>query len=207
VATMSSSELRAFLADVQDFCDRVFPSDFDVEPAGSLVLYAHMEKALVEGQLKSFALALVVIIFVIMLVFGSWRAGAYSFAPNVIPIMVTVGFMGIFGIPINLATCMMPSIAIGIAVDDTIHFLARFRREYRKNHDPRASSEITLATTGRAIVVTSIILFFGFLVVVFSDFKPNYYFGILTALTMVWALLGDLFTLPSSFICFPPKKL
>jgi len=207
VATMSSSELRAFLADVQDFCDRVFPSDFDVEPAGSLVLYAHMEKALVEGQLKSFALALVVIIFVIMLVFGSWRAGVYSFAPNVIPIMVTVGFMGISGIPINLATCMMPSIAIGIAVDDTIHFLARFRREYRKNRDPRASSEITLATTGRAIVVTSIILFFGFLVVVFSDFKPNYYFGILTALTMVWALLGDLFTLPSSFICFPPKKL
>ena len=207
VATMSSSELRRFLREIEDFCRRTFPPDFSVETAGSLVLYAHMEKALVEGQLRSFALALIVIIAVIMVLFGSWRVGVYAFSPNVIPIMVTLGFMGLTGIPINLATCMMPSIAIGIAVDDTIHFLARFRREYRRTHDAVVSSSITLTTTGRAIVVTSIVLFFGFLVVVLSDFKPNYYFGILTALTMVWALLGDLFTLPSSLIRFPPKKL
>ena len=208
LTTIPSPVLRALLDDLRQFVDTTFPESLRVAATGEVVLYVTMEKELVEGQLKGFAIALVIIIGCVMALFWSVRVGAYSIYPNIIPIIMTLGLMGLLSIPINLATCMIPSIAIGIAVDDTIHFLSRFRAEYRRrNHaDVGGAITATLATTGRAMVVTSLVLFGGFLVLLASQFQPNRYFGVLTALTMVWALAADLLTVPALLVLLKPKR-
>ena len=208
MTTVPSPEVRRIIGEVNAFAAAQFPPGFRVEPTGEVPLYVAMEKNLVEGQLRSFGIALAIIIGCVMVLFGSVRVGIYSIFPNVAPIVMTLGVMGIAGIPINLATCMIPSIAIGIAVDDTIHLLARFRGEYRRTGgaDVAAALRTTLTTTGRAMVVTSIVLFFGFLVLLTSQFQPNFHFGVLTAFTMAWALAADLLTTPALLVWFRPKR-
>ncbi|MDP8223068.1 MAG: MMPL family transporter, partial [Candidatus Lernaella stagnicola] len=208
MTTVPSQVLRGWLDHFNAFADETFPDYVHAAATGEVVLYVNMERELVAGQLKGFAIAIIIIIACVVLVFWSWRVGAYSMYPNIMPVAMTLGLMGLARIPINLATCMIPSIAIGIAVDDTIHFLARFRAEYRAQQQPdiAAAIHVTLATTGRAMVITSVVLFGGFLVLLASQFQPNLYFGALTALTMVWALLADLLTVPALLVVLRPRR-
>ena len=208
MTTVGSNSLRGMIERVKDFAAKTFPAGIAAAPTGASVLYVDMERELVHGQLKSFTLAIVIIIFCVALLFGSARVGLYSIYPNVLPILMTLGLMGLVGIPINLATCMIPSIAIGIAVDDTIHFFSRFRREYNdrgRQNLPEALAH-SLRTTGRAMYITSAVLFCGFMVLLVSNFVPNLYFGVFTALTMIWALAADLLTVPAMLMVLRPKK-
>ncbi|HPM76869.1 MAG TPA: MMPL family transporter, partial [bacterium] len=208
MTTVGSNSLRGMIEHIADFAGKTFPAGIAAAPTGASVLYVDMERELVHGQLNSFALAIVVIILCMALFFGSVRVGLYSIYPNVLPILMTLGLMGLVGIPINLATCMIPSIAIGIAVDDTIHFFSRFRREY-DNRGRQNLPEVLafcLSTTGRAMFITSAVLFCGFMVLLLSNFVPNLYFGVLTALTMVWALAADLLIVPAMLNVLRPKK-
>jgi uncharacterized protein len=208
MTTIPSERLRDLLVQWQAFADRTFPPGVRVAPTGEVVLYVDMEKELVQGQLKGFGIAIVIIILCVIGLFWSWRVGVLSIYPNVMPVAMTLGLMGLVGIPINLATCMIPSIAIGIAVDDTIHLLSRFRAAYRRrgHTDVEGAISEAVATTGRAMVVTSVVLFGGFLVLLASQFQPNLYFGVLTALTMVWALAADLLTVPAMLVLLKPKS-
>jgi len=208
MTTVGSKSLRGMVEHVKEFTANTFPTGIAAAPTGASVLYVDMERELVHGQLKSFSLAIVIIIFCVALLFGSARVGLYSIYPNVLPILMTLGLMGLVGIPINLATCMIPSIAIGIAVDDTIHFFSRFRREYNdrgRQNLPEALAH-SLRTTGRAMYITSAVLFCGFMVLLVSNFVPNLYFGVFTALTMIWALAADLLTVPAMLNVLRPKK-
>lgn len=208
IVNVPSPKIRALIADIEAYTKKSFPPDIRVAPTGDVPLYVAMEKNLVEGQIRSFSIAMTVIILCIMIFFGSIRVGLYSLFPNIVPILLSLGLMGLAGIRINLATCMIPSIAIGIAVDDTIHLLSRFRSEYRKrgSTDIEGALYTTLTTTGRAMVITSIALFAGFLILLASDFQPNMHFGLLTAFTMVWALMADLLTAPALLVLLRPKK-
>ena len=208
MTTVPSPELRRLIAGINSFTAGVFPEGIRAEPTGEVPLYVDMERNLVEGQIKSFGVALVIIIACVMVFFGSVRVGLYSIFPNIVPILMTLGLMGLVGIPINMATSMLPSIAIGIAVDDTIHIISRIRNEYRHTGNREIARAIyaSITTTGRAMLITSIVLFFGFMVLVTSRFQPNAYFGLLTALTMVWALAADLLTLPALLVLLKPKR-
>jgi len=125
--------------------------------------------------------------------------------PNLFPIVVTMGIMGWTGIRLDTATIMITSVAIGIAVDDTIHFLARFKMELLRNGgDYDLAIRETVRSVGRAIVFTSIILFWGFISLTLGHFKPTVYFGFLTSLTMIVALVGDIFLLPVLLKTFRP---
>ena len=114
--------------------------------------------------------------------------------------------MGFLGIELRPATAMTFSIALGIAVDDTIHFLSRFRSEYLISKDHEKSTSITILTTGRAIIGTSITLGMGFLVLLFSNFKPNYEFGILASIILFVALISSLILLPALINLIKPLK-
>ena len=208
MTTIPSSRLRKLVDDIEHYAASVFGPDIRAEATGEVVLYVDMEKELVHGQIKGFGIAIVIIILAVIALFRSVRVGLFSIYPNIAPILMTLGLMGVVGIPINLATCMLPSIAIGIAVDDTIHLLSRFRSEYKKRgwEDLPGAIREALATTGRAMVVTSVVLFCGFLVLVFSQFQPNMHFGILTAFTMIWALAADLLTVPALLVLLKPKR-
>jgi len=113
-----------------------------------------------------------------------------------VPIGITLAVMGFTGIPINVTTAMIPCIALGIAVDDTIHYVSRFKREFKDDQHYVNSMFRTLLSTGKPIIFTSAVLFCGFITLAFSSFSCNAYFGILTSITMVAALLGDLIILP-----------
>ena len=115
---------------------------------------------------------------------------------NIIPLMIAGGLMGYLGIKLRPSTAMTFSIALGIAVDNTIHFLARFRQEFKISGDYAKSVSETLLTTGKAIISTGIILSLGFFVLYFSEFVPNHEFGILATIIIIAAVSGSLILLP-----------
>jgi hypothetical protein len=117
--------------------------------------------------------------------------------PNLFPIIMVMGLMGWFGIPLDLGTIMIGSISIGIIVDDTIHFLHNYGKYYDQLGDPRAATERTLSTVGRAMIVTSVVLIGGFLANLFSDLTINQHTGFLVASTVFIALLTDVILLPA----------
>ena len=119
--------------------------------------------------------------------------------------MFAGGLMGILGIKLRPTTAMTFSIALGIAVDNTIHFLARFRQEYKLCHSYNESISRTLRSTGKAIINTGLILALGFFVLYFSDFVPNHEFGLLATIIIIVAVSGSLILLPILIMLIKPK--
>ena len=132
------------------------------------------------------------------ILFSSVRMVMVSLIPNLLPLITTAGLMGFFGIPIKPSTILIFSIAFGISVDDTIHFLAKYRQEL-KQHKWRIKESVYLALreTGVSMIYTSTVLFFGFGVFTVSSFGGTVALGILVAVTLMFAILADLVLLPS----------
>ena len=117
--------------------------------------------------------------------------------PNLAPIIITLGIMGWTGIVMDVFTLMLGGIAIGLAVDDTIHYMYNFRRSFLKGGDIQAANRETLRTTGRALFVTSVVLSFGFFIFIFAEMNNLYYFGLLTGITIANAFLIDILVSPA----------
>jgi hypothetical protein len=203
--TVSSAKMDRFLEEVKEHIRTEVP-DLEIRVTGISVLVADSIDAIVRGQIQSLALALVLISLIMTALLWSVRLGLLSMIPTVIPILMTLGLMGWLGIPINTATAVISCVAIGIAVDDTIHYMTRFRKEFQREPDEVAAAFRSLVSTGRALYLTSFILTVGFAVLVFSHFKPVIYFGSLMAVTMVSALAGDLVLLPVLLTILKPMR-
>jgi len=201
--TVSSAKMDRFLEEVKEHIRTEF-TDLGARVTGISVLVTDSIDAIVRGQIQSLALALVLISLIMVALLWSVRLGLLSMVPTVIPILMTLGLMGWLGIPINTATAVISCVAIGIAVDDTIHYMTRFRKEYRNLPDEAVASFRALTSTGRALYLTSFVLTVGFSVLVFSHFRPIIYFGLLMAVTMVSALAGDLVLLPVLLMVLKP---
>jgi len=206
VKTVSSAEMNRFIREVREEVAARFPG-MDVRATGISVLTTNSIDAIVKGQIQSLALALAIICALMGVLFRSARLGLLSMIPNVIPILVTLGLMGWMGIEINTATAVISCVAIGIAVDDTIHFLNRYRKEFQSQGVEARAAAATLTSTGRALVFTSLVLTMGFMVLVFSSFRPLIYFGLLTGVTMISALVGDLVLLPVLLMVLRPMRV
>lgn len=179
-------------------------ADVAVEVTGLGPLMASVADRIVVGQLRSCFVALGVICLMFVLVFWSVRTALMALVPNVLPILFTVGLMGWIGVSLNVTTVMIASIALGIAVDDTIHMLVRARRETWRTGDHLAGLGHALATSGQAIVITTFVVGGGFLVLLLASLIPPQRFGVLTALTMFVALIADLFLLPVLILWLKP---
>lgn len=145
----------------------------------------------------SLLVAIVIIFGMMTVVFRSLKLGLISMIPNMIPLVMTFGYMGLMGINLNTTTIIIFAISLGLAVDDTIHFLARFREELHRRDNIRDTILYTYYGAGRAILLTSVMLVIGLSVVLTSDFIPTRHFGILTSVTIGGAVFGDLILLPS----------
>jgi hypothetical protein len=167
------------------------------ELAGEGPLWFRQNSTLTAVMAESFLLALAGITAMMMLLAGSPTLGLVAMIPNVIPILLTVGLMGWIGIRLDFATVTIASVAIGIAVDDTIHFLSRYRAELAVVGDARHALVRAMTTVGKAMVATSAILCTGMLTLLTSSFPPHRTFGLMMAMTVVFALGGDLFLLPA----------
>ncbi len=180
----------------------------NVHVTGMTVLFNGMLKQLFSSQAST-------LIFVVGATFGmfwfllrSVKLAVIGLIPNILAAMVILAFMGFYGMPLDMMTITIAAIIIGIGVDDAIHYLYRFRSEYHQTGDVRESVKRSHHSIGNAMYFTSITVVIGFSVLSFSNFIPTVYFGVLTALAMVLALLANLTILPSLLIKFyEPKKM
>ena len=151
---------------------------------------------LISGQVKSLLLTFMLIFAMMALLFISTKVGVIALIPTIFPILVNFGVMGWFNIPLSFATGMIASIAIGLAVDDTIHYLFRYNSEFKKDLDKDRALKATLSSLGRPIVTTSLTISCGFAILMISHFKPTGLFGLLMVVTMMSALISALILLP-----------
>lgn len=178
---------------------KIFPDDrFEVYMTGKALLFLKGTKYLVRNLILSLALAIGLIGLFIAYLFRSFRMIVISLIPNLLPLLVTAGVMGYVGVPIKPSTILVFSVAFGISVDDTIHFLAKYRQELIANQwRIKKSVYAALRETGVSMFYTSIVLFFGFSVFIISSFGGTVALGALVSATLMFAMLANLILLPS----------
>jgi len=206
LSTWKSNEAGYRLHDqARRYLEKELGNGFAFHITGLSSLYLRMDKNLQEGQQRSFGMAFIIIFFVMLFVCRSFWLAVFSMLPNLFPIIMTLGLMGWFGIPLDVATTMIASVTIGIAVDDTIHFIAWLRRNSGLKEDAGEAVIQTFADVGKPIVMTTLLLFCGFFVLILGSILPTKMFGMLTAFAMGFAMIGDMFVLAPLILIFKPK--
>jgi len=196
--TLSGSrDIEQLLARIRQYVDQQFPSKIHVTPTGNLVLLTGTASDIVSGQIQSLSLALIVIFIVMSMMFLSMKVGALAILPNILPILLFFGVMGWSGIFLNLGTSLIAAISLGIAVDSTIHYMARLNSELKGAVDQVSALVSTLRIVGAPIIYATVALFFGFLTFAFSSFVPIQQFGVLCGVTLAAALVTNLVLLPA----------
>jgi uncharacterized protein len=174
---------------------------------GSTLIFIKGNRFLIENLITSMIIAFFVIAIIMGALFRNWKMIVISIIPNLIPLIITAGIMGFFGIPLKPSTALIFSIAFGISVDDSIHFLAKYRQElFANKFDVSVAVSKSLRETGSSMIYTSIILFFGFVIFAASEFGGTVALGKLTSITLLFAMLSNLVVLPALLIQFDSGK-
>jgi len=176
----------------------------DIHLNGILVLYNNILQSLFKSQILTLIFVFFVILIMFLLIFRNIKVSLIAIIPNIIVAVFILGVMGLTNIPLDIMTITIAAIAIGIAVDDTIHYTHRFEEELKKDGNYIEAVKRSHNTIGKAMYYTTAIVGFGFFILVFSNFVPTIYFGFLTTLSMVFALLADFLLLPVLFVKFKP---
>jgi len=174
----------------------LFVAPASVHVTGKTLIAQNALSHVIRDMLVSLFTAFLIIGAMISILYRSLRVGLISMYPNLVPLVFALGFMGFFGIHLRTSTVVIFSVALGIAVDDTIHYISRFREEFFKTGDYLLSMYATLRSAGRAILLTTLIMISGFSVFLVSGFKAARDFGLLASITVTSSLLGTLLFLP-----------
>lgn len=196
---VNTERMEAIESNLNENIAKIFPSErFNVYMTGGALIFLKGTKYLVKNLILSLALAIGLIALFMAYLFRSFRMIIISLIPNLLPLVVTAGVMGFVGVPIKPSTILVFSIAFGISVDDTIHFLAKYRQELIANQwKIKVSVYAALRETGVSMFYTSIVLFFGFSVFIISNFGGTVALGALVSATLLFAMLANLILLPS----------
>lgn len=199
MADLGTTEMRDLQAKIRGYADDIFEADkYDITVTGASVVFIRTTDYLIKNLIISMALAIIIISVLMAFLFGSGRMVFISVIPNMIPLIITAGLMGYFGIPLKPSTILVFSIAFGISIDDTLHFLARYRQELKTNGwRMREAAAKAIEETGVSMFYTSVILFFGFSVFLTSSFEGTMAVGLLVSITLFFAMLTNLIILPS----------
>lgn len=184
---------------LQDKINHIFPKErYEVSLTGKAYVFEKGTHYLIDNLVQSLLFAIVLISLLMAYMFRSFKMIIVSLLPNILPLIMTAGLMGYFGIPIKPSTILVFSIAFGISVDDTIHFLAKYRQELKANDwKIKRSVYATLKEAGISMFYTSVVLFFGFSVFTLSNFGGTVALGGLVATTLLFAMLSNLILLPA----------
>ena len=202
----SANAISAVIERIRAYLSEHVGDRLQWEVAGAGRLFADMEDLLVSGQVYSLLGALALIFLFMLFLFRSLGAAVLCMIPNLSPIVLIFAIMGAAGIWLDMATAMIASLAVGVAVDDTIHVFDGFQRRIRAGASPVLALVRTYHSAGRAVITTTVILCIQFLVLTSSGFVPTRNFGLLTAVGLVTALGFDLLLLPALLIVFYGKK-
>lgn len=172
----------------------------ELELTGMGKLWLQLAEYITSSQVRGLALAFVIISAMMCIVFRSIKIGLISMLPNISPVFFTLGFMGFMGIALDYTKLLIATIAMGIVVDDTIHFVTRFHHEFERCGNYRAALHRTMESVGRAMAITTIVLVCGFMVFCLSLLESMMYFGLLISLTVTIALIADYFLMPAMIL-------
>ncbi len=209
MADIGSSKLDSLVNDViAPQIDSIFAdSKMDVNVTGTTLMFIKGNKFLIKNLLTSMLIAFIIIAFIMGLLFRNLKMIMISIVPNVIPLLITAGIMGYFGIPLKPSTALIFSIVFGISVDDSIHFLAKYRQElFAQQFNVSEAISKSIRETGSSMIYTSIILFCGFIIFVLSEFGGTIALGKLTSITLFFAMLTNVIVLPALIIQFDSGK-
>lgn len=204
---IGTDKMDAIQERLQQVVKKEFSSErYDVSFTGKALVFIKGTNYLISNLVFSLSLAIILIALFMAWMFRSFRMILISIIPNMLPLLITAGLMGFFDIPIKPSTILVFSIAFGISVDDTIHFLAKYRQELIANNwEIRKSVYAALRETGVSMFYTSIVLFFGFLIFTVSSFGGTIALGGLVSITLLFAMVSNLLLLPSLLLTFEDK--
>ena len=193
------AEIEAAFAHLRDD----YP-EMQVNLTGSMALIWRMSDEISISQVESFSIALAVISVMLIFTLGSLQGGLTAMVPNLIPAFLGFGLMGLFGIPLDADTLLVAPVIIGIAVDDTIHFMTHYRVQLIKTGSVGESLRLTISHVGQAVMFTTMVLGLGFMLLSFSDYLGMARMGFFGSLAIFMALLCDLFLIPAMIVVFKP---
>lgn len=187
-----------FLADLKRDLDSLLAKDnVTVQISGIMVLYNNMLQSLMSSQIGTLGITVLVLFVLFVIIFRSLSYALIAIVVNLIPLCACFGIMGVAGIPLDIMSITIAAISIGIGVDDVIHYIYRYKREFARSGDEAAAIRASHASIGYAMYYTSFAIILGFSVMMMSNFWPTIYFGLLICLVMSLLLLGALIILPS----------
>jgi hypothetical protein len=204
IRAMSSKDFYNLLETIKEQARQDIGQLSEYTITGVVPLLNAAQISLINTQIRTFAVACSVILILIALFMKSIRVMLAAVLPNLVPIFLLFAIMVVFDVPFDAATVMIASVAIGIAADDTIHFLSRYRAEKQQGKNLVEAVKSTFEKVGRAITFTSVVASAGFMILVLAEFKPIQYFGLFGSVTMITAWIGDVFILPA---CVASLKL
>lgn len=193
---VTAGQLAVIMDSIQQVGDRNFKGIAKVEASGYQSLYAGIVNYVTESQVKSFSLAVLLIFILLFLFLRDLKLALLSLIPNFFPIISMLGCMGFFGINLDTATAAIASIVLSFSIDDTMHFAYHYRRLKNKGRSAVHARRATISHVGKAIILTSTVLFAGYFLMLLGELKTVLYFGILTSISIVAALLSQLFLFP-----------
>jgi predicted RND superfamily exporter protein len=192
----SSRRLFELLPRIRLLADELLPSEMHMTPTGTSLLWAGMDEGVIRTQKESLATVCVVCFVLLFLLFRSLSLAVLGLALSIYPVGMVLGLMGLWSVPVNMATVLIAGIAVGLAVDDTIHFVHAYQRSRRRGESYKTASDRAVIGVGLRMVMTSLILVGAFAGMGLSDFMPTSLFGLLSSLTILLALVTDLTLLP-----------
>ena len=171
-----------------------------------MILFNNILQSLFKSQILTLGFVMLGILVMFLILFKNLKLALIGVVPNFIAAFFILGLIGLLGIPLDMMTITIAAITIGIAVDNSIHYIYRFKEEYSKIRNYNKSLKICHSTVGRAILNTSITIIFGFSILVLSNFIPTIYFGVFTGIAMLLAMVSVLTLLPSLLLKIKPFK-
>ncbi len=196
---------KKFISHIKKKFDQSFQKRADITITGLMALLSRALSAAIYSMAKSYTAAFIVITLMMILLLGNMKTGLISMIPNLFPIVFIMGVMGSLEIPLDLNTLMIGSIAIGLVVDDTVHFMYNFQRYYNQTGNARTAIQETLLGTGRAMLITSLVLSTGFFVLMAATLNHLVRFGLFTGITILLALLADFLLAPALMVLITRK--
>ena len=194
---VDANQFVGLLEQLEPKVNQLFGGEISFTLTGLIPMMVKTITFVMEGMMISYLIAGFVITLLMIVLLASLKLGLWSMIPNFLPILVGLGVMGMLGLPLDAMSILVGSIAIGLAVDDTVHFMHNFRRYHLIHGDVRLAVEKTLTSTGRALLLTTIVLSSGFFIFTISTMNNLISFGLITGLTIIVALLGDILLAPA----------
>lgn len=202
----SSQDFQKTLNELQGMSSILEKDGINVKVSGYLPLYVKMIEHISDTQIQSFIAAFIIIFLIVALYAASVRLSLLALVANIIPIAAVLGAMGLLNIKLDIATVTISAIALGVVVDDTMHFIHKYKHALKEGMSGERAIIFTYNESGKAILSGSIVLVLGFIILAFANVNSVMYFGILSAAVIILALVADLLLLPALLLLFPERR-